>query len=652
MPNPPDQSLTILRPLADRFPNIDSAMAEIARLSAIRTLPKCAIHVISDIHGEDQKLRHVINNASGSLRPLVEKMFGERMEPDEFRDFLTLIFYPPEVIKELKTKRFTDAELRTFATGTLRNLFELVRVLVGGYSLKRAIKVFPDEYREVFLELMHEPTTARREEFLSTIVDELAGRDRIWNLIHVTGRLVRNLAIYELIIGGDCWDRGPRGDRVVDYLRQQPNVSFVWGNHDVLWLGAHLGHPALICSVLRVSLRYRRITQIDEGYSIPLTSLEYLAQTVYGDDPAEHFMPKTTGLRPMKLVARMQKAAAVMQFKLEGQMLERHPEWEMDHRRLLHLIDYEDGSIELDDVRYPLCDTLFPTIDPDNPYQLSAEEELCLKGLRHSFVSSQKLGEQMRWLVSHGAMYLIRDNHLIFHACLPVDDQGEFLPMPIRGELFKGRAMLEALEQLLVRVIDTPEEADLDVLWYLWSGSGSPLFGKDKIATFERDFIADKTPHHETKNPYFALIHEEWFCDKVLAEFDVNTEKGIIVNGHVPVKVEKGESPLKRSGKAVTIDGAFSEAYGDRGYTMVMEAERTFLALHHQFESVEAAVRDGIDIVPSLTDIRVWDTPRRNADTELGSHFSAQIEMLERLIEAYRNNQFPQEPLSPSARLV
>ena len=627
-------------------------MAEIARLSAIRTLPKCAIHVISDIHGEDQKLRHVINNASGSLRPLVEKVFGDRMDPNEFRDFLTLIFYPPEVIKELRKKKFNDTELRAFANTTLRNLFELVRMLVGGYSLKRAIRMFPVEYRELFLEMMHEPTTARRHEFLSAIVDELAVRDRIWNLIHVTGRLVRNLAIYELIIGGDCWDRGPRGDRVVDYLRQQPNVSFVWGNHDVAWLGASLGHPALICNVLRVSLRYRRITQIDEGYSIPLTSLEHLAQTVYGQDPAEHFLPKKTGVRSMELVARMQKAAAVMQFKLEGQMLERYPEWEMEHRRLLHRIKHSDGTIELEGQRYPLRDTLFPTIDPDDPYRLSPEEELCLKGLQHSFVNSQKLGEQMRWLVGHGAMYLIRDKHLIFHACLPVDNEGEFLPMPIGGKSVKGRAMFEALEQLLVRVIDTPEESDLDVLWYLWSGPRSPLFGKDRIATFERDFIADKASHHETKNPYFALIHEEWFCDKVLAEFDVDTEKGMIVNGHVPVKVEKGESPLKRSGKAVTIDGAFSEAYGDRGYTVVMEADRTFLALHHQFESVEAAVRDGVDIVPSRTDIRVWDTPRRNSDTELGTHFSAQIEMLERLIAAYRNNQLPQAGLSPGARLL
>ncbi|MGB7324465.1 MAG: fructose-bisphosphatase class III, partial [Rubripirellula sp.] len=638
--------------LAERFPNVDSAMAEIARLSAIRTLPKGTIHVISDIHGEDQKLRHVINNASGSLRPLVEKMFGDCMDADEFRDFLTLIFYPPEVIKVLRQKAFTDDELREFATTTLRNLFELVRVLAAGYSLKRAIGIFPVEYRELFSEMLHEPTTSRRQEFISAIVNELANRDRVWNLIHVTGRLVRNLAIYELIIGGDCWDRGPRGDRVVDYLRQQPNVSFVWGNHDVAWLGAHLGHPALICNVLRVSLRYRRITQIDEGYSIPLTSLEHLAQNVYGDDPAVHFMPKSTGLRSMEMVARMQKAAAVMQFKLEGQMLKRHPDWDLDHRRLLHLIDYDKGSVDLGGTQYQLRDTYFPTIDPDNPYQLSAEEELCLKGLTHSFVSSQKLGEQMRWLVSHGAMYLIRDNHLIFHACLPVDADGEFRSMQIGGESVKGREMLVALEKLLVRVMDRPEEADLDILWYLWSGPCSPLFGKDRIATFERDFIADKASHHETKNPYFALIHEKWFCDKVLAEFDVDTEMGIIVNGHVPVKVDEGESPLKKSGKAVTIDGAFSEAYGGRGYTMVMQADRTFLALHHQFESVEAAVRDGVDIIPSLTDIRIWDTPRRNADTELGTHFSYQIDLLEQLIEAYRNNEIAQSALSSGARLV
>ncbi len=638
MRNPAEFELALLRPLTERFPNVDAAMAEIARLSAVLTLPKGTVHVISDIHGEDQKLRHVINSASGSLRPLVEKLFAKRMEPKEFQDFLTLVFYPAEVTQRMERETRTGEELRAYALKTLRNLFDLARALATQYSLKRAMTVFPTEFRELLSEMLHEPTTERPGEFLAAIVDELVRRGRVWRLIHVTGRLVRNLAIYELIIGGDCWDRGPRGDRVVDYLRQQPNVSFIWGNHDAAWLGASLGHGALICHVLRVSLRYRRLGQIDEGYSIPLTPLEHLARTVYADDPARNFMPKASGMRPDDLVARMQKASAIMQFKLEGQMIERNPEWRMDHRRLLHRIDHSTDSVEVDGTRYKLRDTRFPTIDPANPYRLTSEEETCLQRLRHSFLSSQKLGEQMRYLVSHGSMYLKRDDHLIFHGCVPVDERGEFLPMMVDGTLHSGRAMFDALEKLLVRVIDLPTEKDLDALWYLWSGPSSPLFGKDRIATFERDFIADKMPHRETKNPYFALINETWFCEKVLNEFGVDPKGGLIVNGHVPVKIEKGESPLKRSGKAITIDGAFSEAYGDHGYTLVLEADRTFLALHHHFESVEAAVQNGVDIIPSVTNVRVWEKPRRTADTERGTELRCRIELLERLIEAYRSN--------------
>lgn len=633
-----ERELVLLRPLASRFPNVDAAMAEIARLAAILTLPKGTVHVISDIHGEDQKLRHVINNASGSLRPLVEELFGSRMDPKQFQEFLTLIFYPGEMVQRLELQPRSEEETRQFALTTLRNLFELVRILAARYSLKRATEVFPAEYRELMLEILHEPTTDRGSEFVAAIVNELVRRGRIWQLIHVTVRLVRNLAIYELIIGGDCWDRGPRGDKVVDYLRQQPNVSFIWGNHDAAWLGAALGHEALICHVLRVSLRYRRLGQIDEGYSIPWTPLELLAETVYADDPAEHFMPKSSGSRPNLLVARMQKAAAIMQFKLEGQMIERHPEWEMEHRRLLHRIDRARGTIEIDGQTYALRDTRLPTIDPQDPYALSEAEQLCLKRLKNSFLHSQKLGEHMRWLVRHGAMFLLRDDHLIFHGCVPVNERGEFLPMIIDGQYFRGHAMFEAIEQLLVRVVDRPVENDLDVLWYLWSGPCSPLFGKDRITTLERDLIADKTPHHETKNPYFSLIHEAWFCDKIMTEFGADPERGLIVNGHVPVKIEKGESPLKRSGKAITIDGAFSEAYGDRGYTLVLEADRTFLACHHSFESVEAAVRDGVDIIPSVSVVRSWEHPRRMAETERGITFRCEIDLLERLIEAYRNN--------------
>ena len=297
MPNFTEADRVLLRPLAERFPNVDAAMAEIARLSAVLTLPKGTIHVISDIHGEDQKLRHIINNASGTLRPLAEKLFAGKLSAKQFQEFLTLVFYPYEVVQRLEQQTWTEAQLREYALTTLRQIFELVRILVTRYSLRRATEVFPAEYRELLMEMLHEPTTERGNEFMVAIVDELVRRGRIWQLIHASVRLVRNLAIYELIIGGDCWDRGPRGDRVVDYLRQQPNVSFIWGNHDAAWLGASLGHAALICHVLRVSLRYRRLAQVDEGYSIPWTPLEHLARTVYDGDPAVHFMPKTGGMR-------------------------------------------------------------------------------------------------------------------------------------------------------------------------------------------------------------------------------------------------------------------------------------------------------------------------------------------------------------------
>ena len=633
-----EYELALLRALSAQFPCVDSAMAEIARMSAVLTLPKGTIHVISDVHGEDKKLRHVINNASGTLRPLIERMFASRMDAKEFQEFITLSFYPAEVIEGMEQNPLPPAELRAFSLRTLRNQFELVRVLTARYSLKRAMEVYPPEYKELLVEMLHVPTTARGPEFIEAIVDKLQQRGRVLHLIHLVGRLVRNLAVRELIIGGDCWDRGPRGDKVVDYLRQQPYVSFIWGNHDMAWLGASLGHDALICTVLRISLRYRRIGQLDEGYSIPLTPLEHLVRTVYADDPAKHFMPKATGMRPMELVARMQKAIAIIQFKVEGQLLARNPQWELEHRRLLHRIDFKAGTITIDGETYPLRDTRLPTINPADPYTLTADEEICLSRLKNSFCSSQKLREHMRYIVGHGSMYLVRDDHLIFHGCVPCDAEGNFLPMTIDGKPVAGRNLFDAIETVVHRALENRSQSDLDLLWYLWSGPRSPLFGKDRIATLERDFIADPKPHHETKDPYFALIHEKAFCEKVLAEFGVTADQSLIVNGHVPVKIEKGESPMKRSGKAITIDGAFSEAYGDHGFTLVLEADRTLLVKHHHFESVEAAVRDGVDIIPSVSVIRTWPTPRMIGDTERGEELRCQIDMLQRLIDAYHDN--------------
>ncbi len=639
-----DYEIETLRGIARRVPNIDSAIAEIARFSAELTLPKGTVHVISDIHGEDKKLRHVINNASGTLRPLVEKLLKDELPAEEFDEFLKLVFYPAEVVGKLEKTLREPEDQKAFAMRTLKGLFEVIRVLAGRHSLKHAVRLFPAEYSMLFSEILHEPSTERESAYIGAIVDSLTRRGKVLHFIHLTCRVIRNLAIDELVIAGDCWDRGPRGDKVVDYLMQQPNVTFVWGNHDILWLGACLGSESLICTALRVSLRYRRLFQLEEGYGIPLMPLECLAREVYGDDPATCFMPRADGLREKISVARMQKAIAVMQWKLEGQLIARHPEWGIQNRMLLHRIDHGAGTIELDGVTHPLKDNRFPTIDPDDPYELNEAERLCMNRLKSSFLASQKLWNQMKWMVKNGSMAITREEQLIFHGCVPVDKNGDLIPMVIGGRALCGKPLFEAIDRAIYRMVDdTPDRNGLDLLWYLWSGPQSPLFGKERMATLERGLIEDKSTHDERKNPYFDLLHESWFCEKLLEEFGVDPENGIIVNGHVPVKLEKGESPIKRSGKAVVIDGAFSEAYGDHGYTLVLEPHRTFLALHHHFESVESAVLDGADIIPSITVVREWETPKLVADSKRGRDLVHAITHLERLIAAYRNHDLRQE---------
>ena len=639
-----DYEIETLRGISRRIPNIDSAVAEIARFSAELTLPKGTVHVISDIHGEDKKLRHVINNASGTLRPLVEKLLKGKLPAAEFDEFLKLVFYPAEVVGELeKTLREPDDQ-KEYAMRTLQGLFQVIRVLAGRHSLKHAVRLFPAEYAELFSEILHEPSTERERAYIGAIVETLVRRGRVLHFIHLTCRVIRNLAINELVIAGDCWDRGPRGDKVVDYLMQQPNVTFVWGNHDILWLGACLGSESLICTAIRISLRYRRLFQLEEGYGIPLMPLEGLAREIYGEDPATYFMPNGDGLREKISVARMQKAIAVMQWKLEGQLIARHPEWGIQNRMMLHRIDHGAGTIEIDGVSYPLKDNHFPTIDPDDPYELSEAERQCMNRLKSSFLASQKLWDHMKWMVKHGSMAITREEQLIFHGCIPVDKNGDFMPMIIDGKALCGKPLFEAIDRAIYRMVDeSPDRNGLDLLWYLWSGPQSPLFGKDRMATLERGLVEEKATHDERKNPYFDLLHETWFCEKLLEEFGVDTENGIIVNGHVPVSLEKGESPIKRSGKAISIDGAFSEAYGDHGYTLVLEPHRTFLARHHHFESVEAAVRDGADIIPSITVLREWETPKLVANSQRGREIVHAITHLEKLIIAYRNHELREQ---------
>lgn len=637
-------SIAFLRTLAKDLPNLDCCLAELARLSARLDLPKGVIHVLSDIHGDDVKLRHVINNASGTLRPVVERVLSNNADKSEVQEVLSLLFYPQETLDSLKQTISAPEILGKKILGHLGTLLVLARELAGSLPVERIGKLCPQEYRELLLELIATSSSSPNYAgFAENALRTLIRHDRSSHVIRVLARLVRNLAVEEIIIAGDCWDRGPRGDRVVDILMQQPNLSFTWGNHDTAWLGACLGHEPCIAHVLRLSMRYRRLGQLEEGYGIPLLPLQLLVEECYSNDPVECFKPKGTDLHDTLLVARMQKAAAILQFKLEGQLISRHPEWNLEPWRILHRIDPVAGTVELDGVTYPLRDRHFPTLRVDAPYQLHPAERACIDRMREHFLASRKLWQHIVYLKNHGSMYLVRDRHVIFHGCVPVDDKGEFLPLVVDGLPRKGRQLLDALDAVVARVVDHPSEDDLDWCWYLWCGPLSPLFGKDRICTFQNDFVAAPETHVETKNPYFSLIHESWFCDKVLLEFGIADGDGLLVNGHVPVKIEKGESPIKRSGKAITIDGAFSEAYGDHGYTLVLKPGRTILAMHHHFESVAAAVRTGVDIIPQVTTVKDWGTIRKVADTEAGRDISDRCALIEQLAQAYRSNRVRQE---------
>ena len=630
--------VSALRALAQQFPTVDAAVAEIAYLQALLQLPKGVVHVISDVHGDNKKLQHVLHNASGSLRPLVEEVFGPRLSAAEIDRLLNTIYYPMEMVRYLGLATATLEVRATFVRHTLRQQFAILAALSQHYSLQDIRAVFPPAYRTLFGELLLERLAGRPPDYMDTMLQTLTEQGKGLEAVCQASQAIHRLSVAELIVAGDLGDRGARLDKVIDLLMHQPHIAITWGNHDVSWLGASLGHAALIATVLRLSLRYRRLSQIEEGFGITMQPLEKLAREVYGDDPARCFQTRGTGLREAIQMARMQKAIAIIQFKLEAQVMARHPEYHMQHRALITQIDLERRTVTLAGKEYALTDTALPTLDPHDPTALSPEEAACMERLSRSFLESQTLGEQMRFVAQRGAAYVIRDGHVIFHGCVPVDEAGRLLPLWVDGAPRQGRALFDALEVVVQRACRERRPDDLDMLWYLWTGPLSPMFGKDKMATFESYFIADKATHHESKNPYFRLLHSPEFCRRILEEFGVDPASGMIVNGHVPVKVEAGERPLKDSGLAITIDGAFSEAYGDRGYTLILGHDGTRLAEHSHFESVAEALSQGADIIPKIQELRRYDQPRRVADTERGDLMRGEIALLTRLVEAYEAN--------------
>jgi fructose-1,6-bisphosphatase-3 len=606
-----------LRTLAKRYPNVSAALAELANLESALTLPMPTVHVVSDVHGEHEKLRQVIANASGSLRPLVERVLGA----DAAAETLPIIYDPREAYPPR----------REHVARIVANLAGVVRELARRYTLKHVERVIPDPFDAAVRELLFGDEVDRTVAFYESLLAPFIRHGRDLELVRLLAHVVRNLAVGELVVAGDLGDRGPRIDKVIDLLMQQPNVAITFGNHDADWMAACLGCPAAIATVVRLSLRYQRIAQLEEGYGISLQSLEDLARAAYGDDPAERFVVKgePTG-DPLRL-ARMHKAAAILQFKLEGALFRRRTDWNLQERALLHHIDRAAGTVVVDGKTYPLADTRLPTVDPADPYALSPAEQHCLDELARCFRTSQPLWRHMQFVASRGQMWLRRDRCAIFHGCVPVDAAGEWLPFVVDGEPRRGRAMFEAFEHVVQRAFRKRDPADAELVFYLWTGPLSPCFGKDRMATFETYFIADKATYEEHKNPYFALLADPKFCARVLREFGVDAEHGYIINGHVPVKLDAGEKPIKASGRAITIDGAFAAAYGDKGFSLVLDAERMFLAQHHHYAP-------GADIIPTVSDVEVYATPRTVADSEKGDELRDEIAALEQLVSAFEDN--------------
>jgi fructose-1,6-bisphosphatase-3 len=633
MPTSSDR-LSLLQALSIRHPQADSAIAEAAGLRARLSLPKGIVHVISDVHGEDAKLRHVINNASGALRELIERTLKDRLPAAELARFLAIQYYPREAIAKFAKEILDSGKRVEWVQQTLMLQFEVVRALRSMYRRDVFESLVPAELRELFLEL----ASGQRPGYIKEMIAQLAQYDKDWGAVRAASRLIRNLSIAEVLVAGDLGDRGPRIDKVIDILMRQPRVRILWGNHDMIWIGAMLGHEPCLLTTMRFSARYRRAAQLEEGYGILTTPLEKLVRVKYADDPATRFIPKGTGHRDELTVARMQKALAIMQFKAEGRMFERHPEWNLEHRRLLHRINLKKGTVTLDGKEHELLDKHLPTINPDDPYAFCAEEQECLSRIKDSFVNSLRLRDHMEWIVRHGSMWTRYDEVLVFHACVPVDAAGTPLTLNVDGRELAGRELMDALGSVVRRAVRKRWfglDADADWLWYLWGGPRSPLFGKDKLATFETYFLADKDAHKEVKNPYFDLLHDAAFVNRIGRLFGCGDDV-LIVNGHVPVKIEKGEPPVKRGGNAVTIDGAFSEAYGDRGYTLVLKPDRIELAEHSKFASVNAVIEAGADIVPKISTIRKYERARTIGETDEGRDVQRQIADLDALVRAYQ----------------
>ena len=631
--------------LSRLFPSADKASAEIINLSAILNLPKGTEFFASDIHGEYEAFSHTLRNGSGSIRLKIDDVFGDSLSENEKRSLATLIYYPREKM-ELVLSQVDDAE--AWYAVTLQRLVAVCKRAAQKYTRSRVRKALPKDFAYIIEELMTENRHGvDKQAYYAAIVDAVIRTDRGGALVEALCLLIQRLAIERLHIVGDIYDRGPYPHIIMDALMEHHSLDIQWGNHDIVWMGASLGQRGCIAHVVRNCARYGNLSILEDAYGINILPLASFALEAYKDDPCVAFGLKgNPDLPPQELEmnVKIQKAMAIIQFKVEAQLIDENPGFGLEDRKLLDKIDYENGTVMLDGVAYELTDTVFPTVDPADPYRLTPEEEEVMQRLEQAFTGCEKLQRHMRFFLDAGSLYKVCNGNLLFHACVPLNADGSLMETEVFGETYKGRALYNVMERYVRAAFDDadPELAKRgrDLLWYMWLGEGSPLFAKSKMATFELYLIAEKEARKEVKNPFYSYLDDEHVMGGIFEDFGMDPETSRIVCGHVPVKVKDGEDPVKCGGRVLTIDGGFSKAYqpttGIAGYTLISNSYGFVLAAHEPLESMRAAVVNELDIHSSRKVVELVDKRTLVADTDNGAVLKQQIADLEELLEAYR----------------
>lgn len=638
--------LRYIKSLAKQYPTIAAASTEIVNLSSIMNLPKGTEHFLTDIHGEYEQFNHVLKNGSGSVRRKIDEEFGNTLSNKDKKSLATLIYYPSEKLDIVMKE---EDNLEDWYKITLYRLVQITKRVSSKYTRSKVRKALPKDFAYVIEELITEKAEVQdKEAYYNEIVHTIIRIGRAPEFIVALCELVQRLVIDHLHIVGDIYDRGPGPHIIMRTLRYYHSVDIQWGNHDVVWMGAACGQPACIATVIRMAARYGNLDSLEEGYGINLIPLATFAMEKYRDVDCSVFNIKYNtnyNTKDLTLDMKMHKAISIIQFKLEGQIIMRRPEFEMEDRLLLDKIDFDKKTVRIDGVDYPMKDTDFPTIDPAHPYQLSHEEEEVVERLVQAFKRCDKLQKDIRFLFSKGSMYKVYNSNLLFHGCVPMDEEGNFLKVNLFGKEYAGKALYDALDNYARKGYYGNRDSDeklkgQDIIWYIWAGPKSPVFGKDKMATFERYFLDDKETHKEKKNAYYRLYDREDILNRILTEFGLPTDKSHIVNGHVPVEQKNGESPIKCGGKLLVIDGGFSKAYqsktGIAGYTLVANSHGMRLVSHEPFESAETAIKNESDIFSDSIIVETSASRQRVADTDIGKELRVQIHQLEELLEAYR----------------